>query len=96
MVNAPVGARSCATDVARLNDMDVLPSRGGLVGRGFARAEARDDVLPFDVVARHGSGGASPYQLERAPTGLIYLRFWFFRLKLRIADLPEHECEQVS
>jgi len=32
-----------------------------LVGRGSARAVARDIALPFDEVTRRGSGGASPY-----------------------------------
>ena len=38
---------------------------------------------------------ASPSAALSAPL-LPKLRFWFFRLKLRIANLPEHECEYVS
>ena len=39
----------------------------GPVGRGSARAVARDNPKAETVSSSHGSGGASPYRPERAP-----------------------------
>ena len=65
-----------------------VPRARGTVGRGSARAVARDFALPFGDVTRHGSGGASPYRASRVLSPLT-LALTLFSLKRADADFTQ-------